>query len=96
MNLLSPLGKFNTETGLWNFPAHSNHMYHEMLEVNLIKHTQIQNDMAHSRNFNINTGQYDAIHLKPNIETCDCGEGFDPDTYERKGLQLFIPGMGTI
>ena len=51
-----------------------------MLDVNLIKHTEMWNDMTHSRSFNTYTGQYDAIHLKPNIESCDCGEGFDPDT----------------
>ena len=55
-NLISPQGKFNTETGLSNFPAHSNHKSHEMLDVNLIKHTQMWNDLDHSRNFDINTG----------------------------------------
>ena len=85
VNLVSPQGKFNTESGLWNFPAHSNHKPHEMLDVNLIKQTQLRNDICHSTNFNMNTGQYDTIHLKPNIESCNCGAGFQPNTYERKG-----------
>ena len=95
-NLVSPPRKFNTETGLWNFPAHSQHKPHEMLDIDLIQNTQMCNDLVHSRNFNSNTGQYDALHLKPEITICECGHGFDSNEYERKGSATIYSRNGPI
>ena len=64
---------FNKHTELWNFKALSKHKpYANMMELNLVHHTQTRNDYVNSQNFHPDFGVYRNAHLKPQAQGVDC------------------------
>ena len=58
-------GKFNVETGLWDYQSLSHHKPSEMMDTKLIKNTEDRNKYITSTNINENTGLYGIYEVKP-------------------------------
>ena len=81
-------GNFNTETGLWEYPAISQHKPLEMLNPHLVNETGKQNDYAVSSKINSDTGLYGIYELLAGTKNengtdkkCLCGM-----TYHKQGV----------
>ncbi|MCG8621712.1 MAG: hypothetical protein MJE68_06895 [Proteobacteria bacterium] len=77
-----PDGNFNTETGLWEYPALTNHLPKEMMDPNLVAQTELRNKFATSGEIDPQSGMR-VYHLKPKItdqegrnRNCPCGATF--------------------
>ena len=81
-------GTFNLETGLWNYPSLSDHKPTEMMDQNLVNHTQIRNQCASCGLPDTESG-LNLYILKPSSDTttanCECGSQY---TYEEDSYEL--------
>ena len=90
---------FNKHTGLWNFKALSKHKpYANMMEFNLVHHTQTRNDYVNSQNFHLDFGVYRNAHLKPQAQgvDCTCGAGYRNQHYQYKGVTTLYTHNGPV
>ena len=83
-------GNFNTETGLWEYPAFSTHKPKTMMNEDLITATQIRDKFATSGKIEESSGLR-IYHLKPKFRNeygknrkCDCGNEYNQDGYKEK------------
>ena len=81
-------GTFNLETGLWNYPSLGDHEPTEMMDQNLVNHTQIRNQCASCGLPDTESG-LNLYILKPSSDTttanCECGSQY---TYEEDSYEL--------
>ena len=73
-------GKFNIESGLWEYPALSQQKPREMMDPDLVNFTLERNEMIASKKLNASTGLYSSYICKPSpvqedgsAKTCNCG-----------------------
>ena len=83
-------GNFNTDTGLWEYPAYSTHQPKTMMNEDLITATQIRDKFATSGKIEESSGLR-IYHLKPKFRNeygenrkCHCGKEYNQDGYEEK------------
>ena len=76
-------GKFNIETGLWDYPALSKHKPKEMMDPQLVNSTLECNEIISSRKLNTSTGLYCLFICKPSKcnedgspKACMCGHTY--------------------
>ena len=81
-----PEASFNKETGLWHYPAVTDHKPKEMFNPDLVTHTELRNKFATSGEIDQESGLR-IYHLKcemrdefGNLRKCECGQVFQPDT----------------
>ena len=88
-------GHFDFASGLWKYPALSNHKPKEMQDPHIVNCTQECNDYISSRKLDHATGLYTGYILKPSPldptgqpKSCNCG-----NTYSEEGAYV---GKGTV
>ena len=76
-------GKFNIETGLWDYPALSKHKPKEMMDLQLVNSTLECNEITSSKKLNTSTGLYSSFICKPSPfnpdgtpKPCMCGHTY--------------------
>ena len=73
-------GTFNTETGLWKYPALSDHTPKQMMDEDLVHHTQLRNKCSSFGHLETDKG-FKVYLLKPSHDSagdhCQCGSEFD-------------------
>ena len=76
-------GKFNIETGLWDYPALSKHKPKEMMDPQLVNSTLECNEIISSKKLNTSTGLYSSFICKPSPfnpdgtpKACMCGRTY--------------------
>ena len=89
-------GKFNVETGLWDYQALSHHKPSKMMDTKLIKNTEDRNKYITSTNIDESTGLYGSYEVKPPVVNpdgtpiqCQCGSQFSeesPPIFEGSGM----------
>ena len=79
-------GYFNTQLGLWEYPAVSQHKPMEMMDRHLVNETGDQNEYTVALRMNPDTGLYGTYHLMPSRsnedgseEKCSCVMSFHKD-----------------
>ena len=73
-------GTFNTETGLWKYPALSDHTSKQMMDEDLVHHTQLRNKCSSFGHLDTDNGLKIYL-LKPSHDSvgdhCQCVSEFD-------------------
>ena len=86
-------GKFNIETGIWDYPALSKHKPKEMMDLQLVNSTLEHNEIISSKKLNTSTGLYSSFIYKLSQfnpdgtpKACMCGHTFvEGSTPTKKG-----------
>ena len=89
-------GKFNVESGLWDYQALSHHKPSQMMDTKLILNTEERNKYITSTNINDSTGLYGSFEMKPAFVNpdgtaidCQCGSQFSaqsPILFQGSGI----------
>ena len=86
-------GKFNIQTGLWDYPALSKHKPKGMMDPELVNATLQRNELISARKLNPSTGLYCSFICKPSpfnpngtVKPCMCGNQYvEGSTAIKKG-----------
>ena len=86
-------GKFNIQTGLWDYPALSKHKPKDMMDPELVNATLQRNELISARKLNPSTGLYCSFICKPSpfnpdgtAKPCMCGNQYvEGSTAIKKG-----------
>ena len=97
-------GNFNKETGLWEYKSLSTHKPYEMMDPQLVKHTQERNSIICDQKLDTSTGLYNIVDLKPSPfntdgsrKCCKCGSGYgNSGTYFNLGNSTLYTRMGPV
>ena len=85
-------GHFNTDTGLWEYPSSSKHIPKEMMDPNLVHHTQKRNELCHEENLDPISGMYmytlKSLPVTQNgrKKQCSCGAHYSAQCLEQLDL----------
>ena len=86
-------GKFNLQTGLWDYPTLSKHKPKDMMDPELVNATLQRNELISARKLNPSTGLYCSFICKPSpfnpngtVKPCMCGSQYvEGSTAIKKG-----------
>ena len=91
-----PQATFNIQTGLWQYPAVTDHKPKEMFNADLVKHTELRNKFATSGEIDQESGLR-IYHLKPKAtdengvaRICECGGTFQSESGYKEVMRTIL------